>query len=63
MANSLSYIWARRILAGTQLYSSCPESFGSIQVKSEVYEILKAMVESGEITQERFNNIVGEDVN
>ena len=48
-------IWANRLIAGTQVWSSVPEKRVD-EVKAE----LESRVALGEITQEQFDLIIGE---
>ena len=48
-------IWASRLIAGTKTWDEVPE-----KRKESVREELESRVASGEITEERFNEIVGE---
>ena len=52
----MAKIWRNRLEAGTQVWADCPEKY-----KPAVKELLKADVESGKITAERYMEIVGEE--
>ena len=52
----MNKIWADRLVAGTKTWDEVPASR-----KEPVKEILRGYVESGKITEERYEEIVGED--
>lgn len=52
----MAKIWRNRLVAGTQVWADCPERY-RIAVKA----LLKGDVESGRITAERYEEIVGEE--
>lgn len=49
----MAKIWKNRLEAGTQKWSECPEKY-----RDEVDSLLKADVEKGVITQERYEEIL-----
>ncbi len=51
----MSKIWRNRIIAGDQLYENCP-----LKYKVQVKELLRADVENGVITEEQYEEFVGE---
>lgn len=52
----MAKIWRNRLIAGTQVWTDCPEKY-----KSAVQALLRTDVESGKITAERYEEIVGEE--
>lgn len=48
-------IWANRLIAGTKTWNEVPE-----KRKESVKAELESRVSSGEITEERFHEIIGE---
>lgn len=50
----MAKIWKKRIEAGTQKFSECPERY-----RAEVLELLRMDVESGIITAELFETYTG----
>lgn len=56
--SGLSKIWARRIVAGDQVYSDCPEDYRGIKIKEEVNQILLEMVSNGELTQSEYEVLI-----
>lgn len=52
--SAMSTIWARRLIAGTQEFSRCPEKY-----KNEVIMLLKEAVKKGQISTERYQEITG----
>ena len=55
--NAITPIYWRRIKAGARTYASIADA----TVKAEVKDLAKADVASGEITAERYNELIGED--
>lgn len=51
----MAKIWRNRIIAGDRLFSDCPERY-----REQVRELLRADVEAGTITAERFEELTGE---
>lgn len=51
----MNIIWANRLVAGTKTWTQVPQSR-----KSGVKAVLKERVEDGEITPQRYQEIVGE---
>ena len=49
----MAKIWARRLEAGTQNFSDCPEKY-----RNDVTTILQRDVALGVITQEDYNRII-----
>lgn len=49
----MAKIWARRLEAGTQNFSDCPEKY-----RNDVITILQRDVELGIITQEDYDRII-----
>lgn len=52
----MNEIWANRLIAGTKVWSQVPASR-----KNGVKAVLLERVESGEITEERYTEITGEE--
>lgn len=53
----MAKIYWRRIKAGTRVYADVPTD----GLKAEIKELAKADVRSGEITAERYKELIGED--
>lgn len=53
----MNRIWANRLEAGTQSWADCP----AIR-KSAVLALMRQDVAAGKITQERLDEIIGEDL-
>ena len=51
----MAKIWRNRLEAGTQVWADCPAKY-----RDAVKALLRADVESGKITTERYREIVGE---
>lgn len=51
----MAKIWRNRIIAGTQVFANCPARY-----KDAVLELLRADVEKGIITAEKFTELTGE---
>jgi hypothetical protein len=51
----MAKIWRNRLIDGTQKYSDCPEKY-----KAQVLALLRADVESGVISEERYLQIISE---
>lgn len=51
----MNVIWANRLIVGTKVWAQVPQSR-----KPGVKAVLKERVENGEITQQRYEEIVGE---
>jgi hypothetical protein len=51
----MAKIWRNRLEAGTQVWADCPERY-----RVAVNALLRADVDSGKITAERYKEIVGE---
>lgn len=49
----MAKIWARRLEAGTQVFSDCPEKY-----RDDVIAILQRDVTLGIITEEDYNRII-----
>lgn len=49
----MAKIWRNRIIAGTQVYSDCPEKY-----KEHVKELLLKDVQTGIITQEEYDSLM-----
>lgn len=52
----MAKIWRNRLIAGTQQFENCPERY-----KADVIALLKADVEKGVISQERYEEITGQE--
>ena len=52
----MNEIWANRLIAGTKTWAQVPSSR-----KNGVKAVLLERVESGEITEERYKEITGEE--
>ena len=52
----MAIIWANRLIAGTKTWSEVP-----LTRKNDVRAELRRRVESGEITDEQYTQITGED--
>ena len=52
----MAIIWANRLIAGTKTWSEVP-----MTRKNDVRAELRNRVESGDITEEQFQSITGED--
>lgn len=53
---AMAKTWRNRIIAGTQIFSKCPERY-----RSDVLVLLQEDVTSGKITAEKYNELTGED--
>ena len=51
----MAKIWRNRLIAGTQVWADCPERY-----RAAVKALLRADVEAGRITAERYYEITGE---
>jgi hypothetical protein len=51
----MAKIWRNRLEAGTQVWADCPEKY-----RDAVKALLRADVEAGKITAERYREITGE---
>lgn len=51
----MNEIWANRLIAGDKTWANVPNSR-----KAGVKKVLRARVESGEITEEQYKTITGE---
>jgi hypothetical protein len=51
----MAKIWRNRLIDGTQKFSDCPARY-----RDAVLALLRADVENGVITQERFDEIISE---
>lgn len=51
--SEISKIWKKRIEAGTQVYSDCPDRY-----KAEVNALLREDVANGIITQEEYERLI-----
>ena len=49
----MAKIWAKRLEAGTQIFSECPDKY-----KNDVLKILQADVANGKITEEQYQEII-----
>ena len=67
---AIAKIWRNRIEAGTQQLSHCPAKYrqmvifliqGDIEDGNFTIEQLRALVESGMMTEEEYKEIIGED--
>jgi len=52
----MAKIWRNRLIAGTQLFEDCP-----VKYREAVIELLRKDVQNGVITEERYEEIVGEE--
>lgn len=52
----MAKIWRNRLIAGTQVWADCPAKY-----RDAVKALLRADVEAGRITAERYQEIVGEE--
>lgn len=52
---AMAKIWWKRIKAGTQVFSDCPEKY-----KNDVRELAKEDVENGVITVEEYEELLNE---
>ena len=52
----MAIIWRNRLEAGTQVWADCPERY-----RDAVKALLRADVEAGKITAERYQEITGEE--
>lgn len=50
----MTKIWRNRLIAGTQVFSNCPEKY-----KEDVIKLLKEDVAKGVITEDRYKEIIG----
>lgn len=55
---ALVKIWANRIIAGTQVFSKCPETYKGVPFRDQVDYELQSRVVSGEITQEKYEELI-----
>lgn len=51
----MAKIWRNRLIAGSQVWADCPERY-----RAAVKALLRADVESGKISAERYEEITGE---
>lgn len=49
----MAKIWRNRLIAGTQVFSDCPEKY-----RNAVIALLQKDVANGTITQERYDEII-----
>lgn len=49
----MAKIWRNRIIAGTQVFSKCPQRY-----KDDVLYLLQQDVDDGVITQEKFEELI-----
>ena len=52
----MAKIWRNRLIAGTQSFDDCPEKY-----KNAVVALLRSDVVHGVITEERFEEITGQN--
>ena len=52
----MAKIWRNRLIAGTQLFEDCPQKY-----RAAVIALLRQDVENGVITEERFEEITGQE--
>ena len=52
----MAKIWRNRLIACTQLFEDCP-----VKYREAVIELLRKDVQNGVITEERYEEIVGEE--
>ena len=52
----MAKIWRNRLIAGTQSFENCPEKY-----RDAVIALLRQDVENGVITEERFEEITGQE--